>query len=164
MSNPFRQSDPWEVSLDSMLPAGNHVVRIEECTTGHSRNNFPQLELRLVNNQGAIRDWMVITEASVGKVVALANAAKVDLPTDADIIDTAKLELSEAYASKFIGKTVGVVIRNEPDYKDATQERARVQGYVDASRIKGGSDVTSPASAGSFKPAPAVKDDVPIPF
>jgi hypothetical protein len=165
MSNPFQQADPWEVSLDSLLPAGNYVCTIEEAATGWSRNGYFQIELKLTNAQGTIRDWMVVTENSVGKVVALANATKVDLPTDADITDTAKLTLSDEYVYRFAGKTVGVVVRDEQDFKDPTQMRPRVQGYVDPSRIKESSDVTSPASAGSFRTPPNnAKQDVEVPF
>ena len=163
MTNPFQQADPWEVSLDSLLPAGNHIVRIEEATAGESRNKFFQIELRLVNDDGAIRDWMVVTEASVGKVVALANAAKVNLPADTDIIDTAKMSLSDEYLFQFVGKTVGIVVRDEQDFKDPTQMRPRVQGYVDPTRITQ-SDATSAASAGSFKAPPNSKKDVEVPF
>jgi len=107
---------------------GNAVRR--RVKSSQQRNHF-EIRLKLANQQGTIRDWLVITENSVGKVVALANAARVDLPSDADVVDTAKLALSQGYVDQFIGKSVGVVIRNETDYKDPTQERPRVQGYVD---------------------------------
>src|SRR5262245_25257266 len=136
MSNPFQQAEPWETSLDALLGAGNHVVRIEEAVPGESRNGYFQIELRLVNDDGAIRDWMVVTENSAGKVVALANAAQIDLPSDADVVDTAKLSLSEEYLYRFVGRTVGIVVRDEQDFKDPTQMRPRVQGYVDPERIK----------------------------
>ena len=162
--NPFRSADAWEPSLDTLLPAGNHVVTIEEIAKGVSTNHYQQLELRLSNADGAIRDWLTITPQSAGKVVALANAAMIDLPEDTDIVDTATLELSEEYVKRFDGRTVGVVIREEPDYKDPSQTRLRVQGYVDPARIKEHSDVTSPGSAGAFKQNSSRKADEKIPF
>lgn len=162
MSNPFQQAEPWEVSLDTLLPVGNHVVTIAEATPGESSGKHFQIELRLENQQGSIRDWMVITPNSAGKVVALANAAHVDLPADEDVIDTAKLVLSDSYVHQFVGQRVGVVIREEQDYQDPTKMRLRVQGYVDPDRVKPSSDVTSPVMTSSFRSAPAPNVEVPF--
>ena len=162
MSNPFQQAEPWEVSLDTLLPAGNHVVTIVEATTGTSSGGHFQIELRLENPQGAIRDWMVITPNSAGKVVSLANAAHVDLPEDEDVTDTARLVLSDSYVGRFVGQQVGVVIREEPDYQDPSKTRLRVQGYVDKDRVKPSSDVTPSAMTSSFRPAKAPNVEVPF--
>jgi len=148
MTNPFRQAEAWEPQLDQMMPEGNHVATIEEAQDGTSSGNYPQIELRLVNDKGAIRDWLVITQVSIGKIVALATAAGVELPEDSDIADIASLRLKQSYIDKLVGKKVGVVIRSEPDYKDPTKTRLRVQGYVDPSRIADApSDIPNGAAA-----------------
>jgi hypothetical protein len=159
VSNPFQSADPWEVSLDQLLPAGNHVVVIEEAEMGTSSGKHPQIEIKLRNSYGAIRDWMVITEASVGKVVALAQAVEVDLPTDNDIEQG--LALKQVYVDRFVGKKVGIVVRDEPDYKDPTKTRPRVQGYVEAKRIKA-SDIP-PNGESDFRHAPQ-NPSADIPF
>lgn len=158
MSNPFQSADPWEVSTERILPDGNHVVEIKEAVVGTSSGGHPQVELLLCNKDGQIRDWLVVTDASVGKVVALAQAAGVELPTDEDIVEG--LRLKQSYVDQFFTKMVGIVVRDEPSYKDPTVLRPRVQGYVDPARIKP-SDVTPPTAGAAFATAGANRNDPP---
>jgi hypothetical protein len=158
MSNPFQSTEPWEVSLDRMLPPGNHVVDIAEAQDGTSSNDNPQIELRLANAEGAIRDWLVITEGTVSKIVALAQAAGVPLPEDDDLAEPGiSLRLKQSWIDKLFNKKVGIVIREEPDYKDPTKTRSRVQGYVNYKRVLG-----STAPNGAHTAAAKPTDDIPF--
>jgi hypothetical protein len=162
--SPFEQADAWEVQTERILPDGNHIVTIEEANNGRSRNQHPQIELKLANPEGSIRDWLVITESTVGKVVQLAQAAGVDVPGEDDIQQG--LQLKDEWVFRLSGKTVGVVVREEPDNRPDHygESRPRVQGYVEPARIKP-SDVTHPAAARQFAnasgPQPGNRD---IPF
>lgn len=162
MSNPFQSTEAWEVQLEQILPAGNYVAKIDEASDGTSSGGYPQIELKMTNALGAIRDWMVITETSIGKVVALAQAAGVALPIDDDIVDQNSLRLKQVWIDRLVGKTVGIVVRDEPDYKDPTKIRQRVQGYVDPSRIASApSDIPNGATAFQTQ---AKKSSDPLPF
>src|SRR5262245_33282220 len=101
MSNPFAGADPWEVSTERLLPDGNHVVQIVNAEMGQSTNRHPQIELQFRNPNGEIRDWLVITEATVGKVVALCHATGVPLPTEEDIEGGHGMVLKQAYVDNF---------------------------------------------------------------
>lgn len=165
----FTTTDPWEVSTDTILPAGNYVCKITEAEDDTSSGGYPQINLRVEDEEGngAIRDWLTITEASFGKVVALAQAAGVS-PTETEQkhFQDKGGRAPKTWLNKLVGKSVGVVVRDEPDYKDATKMRQRVQGYVAPERVSGrtgpaaSSDVT-PANAAA---APVSTDDEALPF
>jgi len=165
MTNPFQTTDPWEVSLDRMLPAGNHVVDIAEAEDDTSSNNNPQLKLKLANGDGAIRDWLTITEGTVSKVVALAQAAGIRLPEDDDLAEPGvSLRLKQSWIDLLFNKRVGIVVRDEESNKVDPNTggfimRPRVQGYVDWTRIAK-SDIPNGSSfqAGQSKP----KTDIPF--
>ena len=159
MPNPYETADPWEVSTDKLLPEGNHVVDIQDAETGTSNNGNFQIVLKFGNADGTIRDWLTVTENTVGKVVQLANATGVPLPTDEDIEDG--LKLKQSYVDKFFGKRVGIVIREEVDNRDVSKTRLRVQGYVEPGRVAK-SDI--PNGTNQFQAAAATKSDDDFPF
>jgi len=159
MANPFQTAEVWDVSTEKILGEGNHIVDIKDAEVGTSSGGHPEIRLQLANIDGEIRDWLVITDATVGKVVALAQSAQVALPEDDDIEDG--LQLKQVYVDRFVGRQVGIVVRMEKSFKDETKEGARVQGYVDPARIKG-SDV--PGNGNAFKHPQAKPDDKPVPF
>lgn len=144
MTNPFDGLEPFKPSLSTLLTAGNHVVTIDDATPGRSSGGYPQVELNLSNEYGAIRDWVVQSpnEFSLRKVVGLTVAAGLGRPTEADLDDG---HLSDAYVRRLIGRKVGIVVHDE-EYNGQT--RPKVQGYVDASEV--GSDVTQPGAANGF--------------
>ena len=161
-NNPFASEDAWEVSTDTILPAGDYVLDVLEAESGLSSGNYPQVELKLGNDQGTIRDWVVITQNSIGRVVQLTDALGLDRPGDGEF-NAETLALSDAYIAKMVGRRVGVVVRSEPDYNDPTKTRDRVKGYVKPEAI-GASDATSPGDALAFSTAATGADDDSIPF
>jgi hypothetical protein len=173
MTNPFQTAEAWDVSTETILGPGNHIVQITDCEIGTSSGasgggRHPQIELKLSNPKGTIRDWLVVTESSIGKVVALANAAGVPLPDDDDIDPDESLRLKQVYLDRYVGQKVGIVVREEPDYKDPTRMRSRVQGYVDVDRIKESdfstSDVTSAGATAAFAAPRPTTSEKELPF
>ena len=165
----FTTTDPWEVSTDTILPAGNYVGTITEAEDDTSSGGHPQINLRLEDEEGrgAIRDWLTITEASFGKVVALAQAASCQ-PTEAEQKGFADKggRAPKSWLNKLVGKRVGFVVRDEPDYKDPTKMRQKVQGYVLPERVAG---KTGPAPSSEVTPAnaaaaPVSASDDALPF
>jgi hypothetical protein len=169
MSFGFNPEEKWNVSTDSLLPVGNHVCEILEIEAGpdvRSRNNYPEVRLKVGNTQGTLRDWITISnEKTFGKFTALVLAVgfdQADWPQAGEDFSTEDGHVKQSYANKLLGRRVGVVAREEPDQQGSP--RIRVKGYVPVGDIKA-SDVTSPnegasfAHAGSRKPA---DDDIPF--
>src|ERR1051325_6389184 len=129
----FTTTDPGEVSTDTILPAGNYVCKITEAEDDTSSGGHPQINLRVEDEEGngAIRGWPTITEASFGKVVALAQAAGVS-PTETEQkhFQDKGGRAPKTWLNKLVGKSIGVVVREEPDSQDPTNTRPRAQGYV----------------------------------
>jgi hypothetical protein len=160
--NPFATEKAWNVSEGGgILPAGEHVVQIVDVEgDGNSSGGYPQIVVNAGNDEGTIRDWIVVIPSTIGKVVQLTDAAGLDRPSDAQVdADGAGYRLDPRYLDKLVGKQVGVVVRDEPDRQDPTRTRQRVAGWVPVGAVKK-SDVASDG----FEPvAPAVDDD-DIPF
>lgn len=169
MSNPFENAEEaWDVSTGTMLPAGNHVCEVLSAdATGESSNGYPQVELEVGNADGSIRDWLVITPKTVGKIVQVIQALGLEPPSDGQV-DPSDHRLAQAYVATWVGRRVGVVIRSEPGYKDPTRTRERVQGYVKPEEIKT-SDITPPKTGagshtGGAQPKSLSPDTSDIPF
>lgn len=173
MSFDFASTERWETSVDTILPAGNYVATITEAQDGTSSGGYPQIELRFEDDegQGAIRDWLAITEGTFGKVKALAEATGV-IPNDTEAQHFADNNgrAAKTWLRKLIGKKLGIIVRDEADYKDPTKTRQRVQGYVEVDRVKGR---TGPAAPSETTPGNQAvlppnggqqKADVDIPF
>lgn len=162
----FDAVEAWDVSTDTLLGVGNHVVQLADLEDGDSSGGFPQVEIRNENAQGAIRDWLVISPASFGKVPMLCNAAGV-VPNDEEkaYISENAGRLPASLLARLQGKTVGIVVREEDDRMDPTKKRLRVAGYVPASEITGKqSEATPPGSTAQFAGSTAGSSDVDIPF
>lgn len=156
----YGNAEAWETSTDVMLPVGNHIVTIVDPIPGMSSSDNPEIQLRVENDRGAMRDWLQITDKSIGKIVQLFDAAGVDRPGEGEF-DEATGALTAACINRLNGKKVGVVIREEQDNRDPTKMRSRIKGYVEPSRVnEKESDVPSggvPATAGSSR-----SDDIPF--
>lgn len=133
--------EAWEGT--TILTPGEYDVAVDDAKEGTSSGGYPQLELQLhaVSGEqqgGQIRDWIIVTAQSAGRVKQVLLALGV--PADGKV----KLE-----ASDLIGKRCHIIVRNEPgqDGKD----RSRVKAYLPAS---GRSD-----AAGNGK-----SDDAALPF
>jgi hypothetical protein len=160
-ANPFTTAEAWEASTDTILSAGDHVVKVMEIDgSGNSSGGHPQIELRMSNDLGSLRDWIVVIPSTVGKVTQLFEALGLDRPTDDQVVqDATGWRFDPKYLDQAHGRQVGVIVREEPDRQDPTRMRTRVKGYVKPDTI--GSDVTSPTAAQAFSQP---KDDDSFPF
>jgi hypothetical protein len=161
--NPFATEKAWAVG-EGILPAGDHVVEVLEASgTGTSSGGYPQIEVKVGNADGEIRDWIVVIPSTIGKVVQLTDAVGLPRPEDAQVeADGPGFRLDPKYLDQLIGKKVGVLVRQEPDRNDPTKMRDRVKGYVPASDI-GPSDVPADTAGLGNGGSPAT-DDEDIPF
>lgn len=168
MANPFENvEEAWEVSTGTMLPAGNHVCEVLSAdASGESSSGYPQVALEVGNADGSIRDWLVITPKTLGKIIQVIQALGLEPPSD-EQVDPSTHALAQGYVATWVGRRVGVVVRSEQDYKDPTKTRERVQGYVKPDAIKT-SDITPPSGAGSHtggaqpKATAPAHDDIPF--
>ncbi|CAB4197815.1 hypothetical protein UFOVP1313_33 [uncultured Caudovirales phage] len=148
MGNPFAV-EAWDVSsaggsADSFLGAGDHVVTVQEVDgTTTSSGGYPQIELRLGNESGSIRDWLVITPSTYGKIAQVIQALGVELPDAETEISQDDHRVAQGYLDGWIGKSVGVIARDEPAYNDPSKMRTRIKGYVSVDKI-----TPAPASNG----------------
>lgn len=158
----FQAAEAWKVS-DAMLPPGDHLVTIVNPIVSESSGGYPQIELRVENAQGSLRDWIVILPSTIGKVVSVFDAAGVARPQEGEF-DPETGRLTDATVDRLHNRRVGVVVRQEPDNRDPTKLRTRIQGYVDVSQI--GSDI--PADTSGLPVAPSSSrppnEDDRVPF
>lgn len=164
--NPFATAESWDVG-GGFLTAGDHICEILEIDgTGTSSGNHPQIEVKVGNAEGEIRDWIVVIPTTIGKVVQLTDAAEIERPSDDEVVpEGTGFRLAPAYLNRLLGKKVGVIVRQEPDRQDPTKMRDRVKGYVPAHKIKP-SDVPMntgiPVAAGGFPGTATSDDDIPF--
>jgi hypothetical protein len=75
--NPFASASAWDVRTGQMLPAGRHVCEVYEIEGGgNSSGGYPQIELKVGNADGEMRDWIVVLPSTIGKVVQLTDALR----------------------------------------------------------------------------------------
>lgn len=161
----FDTADRWDVSLDTMLPVGNHVVKIIQADGGTTRsvNAYPQIELKFEAPTGTIRDWLVYHSQLLGKVASLYDAAGVTQPQEGEYDTEDNCRLTQKCIDRLWGKTIGIVVREEDDNRNPGQKRRRVQGYVTADRIT--SDVpadTSGLPTAGAQANSAAQDKIPF--
>lgn len=150
---------PLEINLDGVepwkggdiLPIGDHLSRAVEVEEGKSSGGHFQLEVTWEAvagdfTGGQIRDWVVVTENSMGKVKSLLMSCGVDVPAGAFALS----------ADMIKGRAAMILVRNQPK-PDGTPQN-RVVAYQAPS-----SDVT-PAAATMGSAQPAAKAEEPVPF
>jgi hypothetical protein len=164
--NPFAQAETWSVGGD-FLPRGDHAVEVTSAELGRSTNNYPQVLIQVGNEQGSIKDWIVVIPSTLGKVVQLTEALGIGRPQPGQFKQVnGEILFEDAYVQSWVGKKVGVRVgaRNNDQSKD------EVKGYFPVDRVKAtpASDATSEADSALFqheqphKPQNAVDDDIPF--
>jgi hypothetical protein len=189
MSNPFAEAEAWDVSGGQILSARPepYLCTIESVdgTASSSRGN-PQIDVKLVANEGSITDWVVVLPQTLGRVVQLTDAVGLPRPKDEEVApDGEGFRLHPQYLASMVGKQVGVFVNAERDQMDPTKMRDRVRSYcpaADAQKAQpaggggpawGGTPAAqhtgSPGPGGTFfpaatgaKPANAIDDDIPF--
>ena len=144
------QTEAW--AAGAILPPGWHDVAIVSSEEGKSSGGYPQIELEYEGSAGTIREWMVVTEKSKGNVKQLLNAAGIEAQGGEWDWDPASL----------IGRKVGILVVEEPDYNDPTKVRSNVSAHRPPGQgandlpVKGGEP--GPAGVGAKK----AEDDIPF--
>jgi hypothetical protein len=165
MSFDYGSAEAWKVSTDTMLPVGNHVVTIMDPIMGEAGTGNPQIELRVENEQGKMRDWLVITPNTIGKVVSVFDAAGVERPQPGEFNPDSGV-LTDRCVDRLHNRKVGVVVREEVDNRDTSKMRRRIMGYLDAHQMN--ADMPADTSGLPTESAPSVSrpagEDQRIPF
>jgi hypothetical protein len=131
----FAAAEAWETSTDTLLPVGSHVVKVVSASMGDTKTGKPQIELKVESTSGAIRDWLVITPKSIGKIAALYDASGTNRPQAEEVNPHTGVIADEA-VGRLLGKTVGVVVYDDTDGLTGKTQR-RVRGYVRPDQITG---------------------------
>jgi hypothetical protein len=134
MSFSFDPKQAWAVNTSSLLPRGNYVCEILEINAKKlSSGGYPMIELKVGNDQGEIRDWLVISSAATfGKFTQLVLSCGVPedgYPKPGEDFDTTDGRVEQRYAAKLQGCKVGVVVREEEDSRNPGRMRSAVAGY-----------------------------------
>ncbi len=114
------KTEAW--SSNVMLPVGWHTVTITEAEEGKSSNDNPQIELRLEGENGSIRDWLILTEKSMGKIKAAIVACGIEVKGGSWDFD----------AETMVGRQVRIFVGEEDDRQNPGQKRKRVMAYDQA--------------------------------
>jgi hypothetical protein len=166
-NNPFATEEAWEVSTGDLIPVGDFVVEIDTIDgTGKSSGNYPQIELEVKNpSDGKTRkDWITISQNTIGKVVQLTKAAGAGTPPD-EAVDADTYRISQQWLTANLkGKRVGIIVREREKYNEPGKFRPEIVGYVTPDKIDA-SDVTSPGDTASVALGDESKSaDETIPF
>lgn len=142
--NDMDKVDAW--AGGGILGPGKHEVEIGSAQEGMTRNDNPQVEIEFdaLDGSGSIRDWLVFTPNSLGKARMLLDAIGIAPESGEWEFPTHQLG----------GKRLTIQVGLEPDYRDPSKTRNRVQAYL-------------PAGQGDAEPAEAasVPDGEPdLPF
>lgn len=147
--------EAWKAG--GMPPAGTYTARIDDASEGTSTNGYDQLELSWTvvggEHDGAeCRDWLTITEATRGKVVALLQATGI-------VVGAGDFELK---VGDLIGRTAQIVLRKEPKYNDPDKMVTKVAGYKEAPSNGSNGDV--PPDTNGLRQGALDDDGKPLPF
>jgi hypothetical protein len=150
------KTDAWRA--DDQLPPGTYLMKIIEAEDGTSSGGNPQivLDLAVVGGEwkGAEkRDWITVTEASLGRVVQVLQAFDYPIPEG-------EFELKVA---DLVGRTAEVVLRPESwtDREGNAREGVKVKGYR---RPGTSSDVDNDASGFANGNGGTPQKDEKLPF
>lgn len=164
-TNPFATSEAWAPgSGGSILGPGNYVLDVLSVDGAQdSTGGYPQLVVEFGNEDGTVKDWLVLIQSAAGKTVALIEAAGLETPTDDQVAaDGPGFRIDPKYLAQFEGKKVGVVIGEEPDRNDPTKMRTRVQGYLTPDKINQELAPDTTGLGNGSTPGTASDDDIPF--
>jgi hypothetical protein len=163
MSFDFANAESWQASTDQYLPVGAHVCTIIEQAMSETKTGKPQIELTVesINSQGTRRDWIVITDKTVGKVVQLFDACGAERPKDGEF-NPSTGALTDECVQRLHGRKIGVVVRLEDSLKDPMKQEPRIAGYVEPQRISSDVPADTRDMAGQAASSNSREDDVPF--
>lgn len=138
----------------SMLSPGYHLVQIASAVEGTSSGGYDQVEFEFTSPRGNIRDWLVFAPAKkAGEVPFALKRARA-------ILDAVGIEAQGGDwafpTTQLIGKKLTIFVGEEPDSRDPSKMRRRVQGYEPPREVDNSAGL--PVNTG------ALADDDEIPF
>lgn len=143
--------EAWRV--DDRVPPGSYIVRIKTAEDGTSSGGHPQVALELQIAAGdfagaELRDWLTVTESSLGRVVQFLQAFRYPVPEG-------EFDLK---VKELVGRTAEAVVRDKPSRKDPDKTFPEIVGY----RLLSGDDFndTRDFERGNGQ----TKNDAPLPF
>lgn len=147
----FENAETWVPNQGTFLPEGNWVVTITSAEPATSKQGNPQILLQIADSQGREKkDWQTYGEATgVSKVATLFRSAGVQLLNS----DVTGGVISPAKVAQLVGRSVGVVMRDEPSFKDPSKVYAEVQGYLPPEDVRPLAAAVAPVAAGATDPA-----------
>lgn len=150
---PIDNEQAW--GTGGRLPDGWNRVRCEVADPDKSGSGNPQIAFEFSNRHGSVKDWLTITEKSLGRVAQVFKAFGVEHGGGA------------FNPRPLVGKSVEVLVQTEPSYNDPSKSFPKVKAY----RPVEGEDPTPdaagppPALPGATTAAPSpAYDDSDIPF
>lgn len=147
----INETEAW--AADDRLAPGVYHAQIAEAKEETSSGGNPMIVLtwRVASGDwkgSEIRDWVTVTEASAGKVVALLQHTGTPIPPDGNLP-----------VADLIGRKCLIVVRPDTYVKDGeTRETTKVKGYKP---LDPKSDVPDD---GAFQPVGARPSDDDVPF
>lgn len=126
-------------SANTVLSPGSHTVKVIDAKEGAASTGTPQIELTLeaidgLEVGGTIRDWIAVTERSLGRVAQIMDAFRMGIPEGDFTLE----------ASSFMGKTARIIVRSEPGRKDPSKTFSKVAAYEQADSMAGGAMAADP--------------------
>lgn len=112
----FSGEEAWKGT--PLLGPGKHTVTVEDIEEGESSGGHPQVQVELASDEGQIRDWIVLTAGSLGRLLMLTEAAGLDNP--------GKVKIPSKEWSAYVGqlghKRVRIFVQ-EQEYQGETKNR-----------------------------------------
>jgi hypothetical protein len=155
----FSNEERWDPTSALLIDVGNWVATIKEADTGKSSGGYPQIELRVVKGDSSLRAWVVITPASLGKVVQLTDAAGLPNPGSVDV----ESDEFKAYVKQLEGKQVGIIVRDVPRNDDPSRLKRSIEAFCTPAEVPQ-ADADVPADTSGLVGSGTAKQDDDIPF
>jgi hypothetical protein len=145
--------EPWSAGGMILNPGNHPVTVVDEEIDETGDHPVVMLQMEAIGGEetgGEVRDWVHITNKSLGRVAQIYEAFGVEIPS------------GEFEWIPLKGRNAKAVVREEPRRDDPSKNRTVVKGY---SNLGGDSDVAAVASAVVATPiagATGAADDIPF--
>jgi hypothetical protein len=148
-------------SAGSVLKPGRHVVTVAEAQIKTSRSNGAILELKLTNQEGAIRHWINVHVPNSEQATRIGREQLKALLVHGGHPNPD----NPGGVEKIRGLTVGVSVGSDTYTDKDGNERtgSKVKGFFDPSEVTGKSNKQAPSSSqGGGDGFDDMKDDIPF--
>jgi hypothetical protein len=146
--------EAWKSPTGGILAAGTYLVACTSAEVGKSSTQKAQIEVELEADSGigSIRDWITVTDKSLGRVKAILIAFGIEPEQIAN--------LGAFDVGALVGRKVSITVIEKPNVNDPSKMRSEITTYRPASDHPGDS-TAAPAAAG---PSTGPADTSGLPF